>query len=262
MSFAIVRGLGAESPYDLHLSEPSAERAAWLRDKAPFVTVHKDNASACQNALQVVLAVKPQIIDSVCLDLGAKRVKPALGFVSIAAGIPTTSLERWLAMPHAVIRAMPNQPALENKSMTVLYADTRVSEPAKALAQQLLSAVGQTLWLDDEALMDAATAVSGSGPGFLYQVFEVMVDAACELGFTAAQANTLVRATALGASTVAASNEQSLSDLRASVSSPGGTTEAGLKTLADADIRAIFINALTAARDRGRALSSALEQDL
>ncbi len=262
MSFAIVRGLGESCPYDIHVSEPSAERAAWLREHAPFATVHADNLSACRNASQVVLAVKPQIMAPVCKDLAGAGVKPALGFVSIAAGIPTASLERWLGNPDAVIRAMPNQAAFEGHSMTVLFAAKKVSHRARDLAQGLLAAVGQTLWLDDEALMDAATAVSGSGPGFLYRVFEVMVDAACELGFTPAQANTLVRTTALGAGIVATRNQQELSELRASVTSPGGTTEAGLQVLADDDIRGIFVKALTAARDRGQQLSSASEKDL
>ncbi|MEM7277612.1 MAG: pyrroline-5-carboxylate reductase [Pseudomonadota bacterium] len=261
MSFAIVRGLGESSPYDIHVSEPSSERAAWLREHAPFTTVHADNLRACHGAAQVVLAVKPQIMAPVCANLAEAAIKPELGFASIAAGIATTSLERWLGNPAAVIRVMPNQAAFVGHSMTVLYAAQKVSKSARDLAQELLATVGQTLWLDDEALMDAATAVSGSGPGFLYRVFEVMVDAACELGFTPAQADTLVRATALGAGTVVTQNQQELSALRASVTSPGGTTEAGLLALAEADIRAIFIKALTAARDKGRHLRSASEKD-
>jgi pyrroline-5-carboxylate reductase len=156
----------------------------------------------------------------------------------------------WFGTDSALVRVMPNQPALVGEGMSGLCASSKVSDSGKASATYVMEATGKALWFTDESLMDAVTAVSGSGPAYFYLVMEIMQEVAEELGFDKATARTLCIQTALGAGRVASATDDDLAALRERVTSPGGTTEAALKSLEASGIRDMFRSALRAAKDR------------
>jgi len=169
---------------------------------------------------------------------------------SVAAGFTLAPLRGWLGNNAAIVRVMPNQPALIGEGMSGLCATVDVDSTGRAAVNYLLAATGHTAWFEDESLMDGVTALSGSGPAYFYLLMEIMQNVAIELGFDTATARLLSTQTALGAATVAAGTKDELAQLRERVTSPGGTTAAALKKLENAGIRAIFRSALLAARDR------------
>lgn len=232
----------------IRVSDPDAAcRAACAQDFA--VATFADNARAASGATVVVLAVKPQQLREVARALAAVTPADTL-FLSIAAGITTTQLGAWLGAERAIVRAMPNTPALIGCGAAGLFANAHVDPAQRALAEQLLSAVGLALWLGDEALLDAVTALSGSGPAYYFLFLELMQQAALELGLPAEVAAPLARETAYGAARLARESVHDAATLRRQVTSPGGTTERALAEFAAADLAAIVSRALTAARDR------------
>ena len=197
----------------------------------------------------VVLAVKPQQIQAVAAALAAGADHHTL-YLSIAAGITTGQLASWLGQRSAIVRAIPNMPALIGAGAAALYANTHVSPDQREQATQLLGAVGLASWLDDEALMDAVTALSGSGPAYFFQFIEHLETAGMELGLTPALARSLALETAYGSSRLARESALSPATLRQQVTSPGGTTERALATFAAGDFPGLVSRALHAARDR------------
>lgn len=203
----------------------------------------------------IVFAVKPQQLREV-----ARQLAPLLGgqlLVSIAAGIRAADLARWSGS-QAVVRAMPNTPALVQSGMTGLYALPAVSAARRGQAQNILAAVGDTLWLEDEAMLDAVTAISGSGPAYVFYFIEALQQAAAELGFNAEDARRLSLATFVGASKLAASSVEDVSVLRARVTSKNGTTERALSSLAANQVAAHIAQAARAAADRAREMGDEL----
>jgi pyrroline-5-carboxylate reductase len=170
--------------------------------------------------------------------------------VSVAAGITLESIGGWFGSASPAIRVMPNQPALIGQGMSGLCANGAVDATAKAGADYLVAATGRAVWLDNEELMDAVTAVSGSGPAYFYLFMEIMADIGTELGLSEATARTLVTQTALGTAAVANQRPETLAELRRQVTSPGGTTEAAISMLEREGIRDILRKALTAAHNR------------
>jgi pyrroline-5-carboxylate reductase len=256
MAQAIVGGLlrAGHDPGRIAVAEPMAaarERLAALHDA---IAIGSGNEAVAAGAELLVLAVKPQVLPAVLAALGAVRRPQAQLVVSIAAGITLATLGDALGAGTPVVRAMPNQPALVGEGMTVLVASPAVSAAQKAQAQYVAEATGRALWIGSEALMDAVTAVSGSGPAYFYLLMELMEDAAVKLGLPAGTARTLVRQTALGAARAVTATEQEPAALRASVTSPGGTTAAALAVLESAGLGDIVLGAITAARDRGAEL--------
>ena len=197
----------------------------------------------------IVLAVKPQQLRALATQLAS--LLSGQSIISIAAGIRATDLARWLGSSN-VVRAMPNTPALIQRAMTGLYALPAVSAAQRKQAQSILAAVGETLWLQDEAMLDALTAISGSGPAYVFYFIEAMQQAACELGFNAAEARRLSIATFLGASQLAASSDEDISVLRARVTSKNGTTERALLSLAAHHVAEHIALAAHAAATRSR----------
>jgi pyrroline-5-carboxylate reductase len=181
--------------------------------------------------------------------------------VSIAAGVRVPDLSRWLAGHSRVVRAMPNTPALIGAGMTGLYAPPTVSAAERESAGRVLAAVGQTLWVADEALIDAVTAVSGSGPAYVFLLIEAMQQAAAELGFSADEARLLSVATAQGAAQLAAQSPEPASVLRERVTSKGGTTAAALAVMAERGVRDAIAAGALAAAARSRELGLQLGQD-
>ena len=228
-----------------------------LEPLAPLgVRATQDNATAAQGAAVIVLAVKPQVMETACRSIaGALAPDSAPLVVSIAAGTTIANIERWLGRAHAVVRCMPNTPALLGVGATGMCANARVSTAQRASAERLLTAVGTVEWIDDEALMDAVTALSGSGPAYYFMLIEQMTLAAVGLGLPEASARRLAVQTALGAARMAAESGVDPAELRRRVTSPGGTTAAALASFERDALAAIVARALTAARDRGRELA-------
>ncbi len=249
------RGFTSQDLVVVEVLSESRERLS--RDYGVLCRTSADRAAL--NSDVVVLAVKPQQM--------REAVSALRGFlnnqlvVSIAAGIRLADLSRWLGGYHCLVRAMPNTPALIGAGIAGLFADKSVAAAQRAAAERILSAVGRTMWIDDEQLMDAVTAVSGSGPAYVFYFIEGLAAAARELGFTEGQARMLGVETFLGATKLAAASDVDLSVLRQRVTSKGGTTEAALSSLEADGIQAAIVRAVHAANVRGRELGDSLGRD-
>lgn len=256
MARAIVAGLlGAGHPPErLRIADPDPAQQARLRALDTGLAVTSDNAAAIQSADLIVLAVKPQVLPDV-----ARALKPETGqlVVSVAAGVTLNALAGSLGTDTPCVRVMPNQPALVGAGMSVLCATPAVSSEQRQLAEYLAGAGGETAWIDDEPLMDAVTAVSGSGPAYFYLVMELLEDGARRMGIAPDVARQLAVQTAYGAGLAARDAGLPPAELRRMVTSPGGTTQAALESLEQGDIRALFEQALEAARQRSAELGRA-----
>jgi pyrroline-5-carboxylate reductase len=217
-----------------------------------------DNRAIVERADVLVLAVKPQVMAQVLQPLAdlVQARRPLI--ISIAAGIPVASLAHWLGGELPIVRAMPNTPALVQAGATGLYASPAVSREQRTEAEALLGAVGLTLWVEEERLIDAVTAVSGSGPAYFFYVMEAMIAAGRKLGLDADTARALTLQTALGAAQMAVTADVGPAELRRRVTSPGGTTERAVAAFDEAGLGAIFERALAACAARGAELAQQL----
>ena len=259
MARSLVGGLVARgmAPGRITVSEPQpTPREALARDFGVRTTA--DNAEAVRDADVVVLAVKPQVLREVCTAL-APSLPPDALVVSIAAGVRIAQFERWLGGPRAIVRAMPNTPALVGEGAAGLVANSRTTDAQRASARSILEAAGAVAWIEREELMDAVTAVSGSGPAYFLLLIEALEAAAMEQGLAPATARELVLQTALGAARMARDATESPATLRERVTSPGGTTEAALEAFAAGGFRELVASAVARATERGRELSAALD---
>ncbi len=256
MAQAIIGGLlrAGHAPAAIAAADPSARARDRLRAVHAELQIGADNRLVADRVEVLVLAVKPQALPDVATALGPRPAGQLA--LSIAAGTRLASLRRWLGPRATIVRAMPNQPALVGAGMSVLVADRELPAAQRALADYLLQAAGETGWVDDEALLDAVTAVSGSGPAYFYLLMEILEQAARDMGIPAELAGRLARQTAYGAGLLARQSPASLAELRERVTSPGGTTAAALATLEAADYRAIVTAALAAARRRATELGA------
>ncbi len=249
----IARGTAAA---DIRVSEPvEALREALAGDFG--VNVGSDNSGAASGAGLWLLAVKPQVMRAVCEALAplAQAERPLV--VSIAAGITAAQLQRWLGGGVAVVRAMPNTPALLGAGVTGLFGSAEVDANGRERASNLLASAGRTVWIDDEARMDAVTAVSGSGPAYIFLLAEAMEAAALAEGLPAEAARTLVLETVLGAARMLTESGEDPAELRRRVTSPGGTTQAAIETFEAGGFRDLVAAAIRNATERGRQLSAA-----
>lgn len=214
-------------------------------------------AEAVETATVWLLAVKPQVMRAVCAEVidVARAARPLA--ISIAAGLSSTQLSNWLGGDAAVVRAMPNTPALIGAGMTGLFANTRVSASRRDQAERLLDAVGPTVWIGDEAQMDAVTAVSGSGPAYVFLLSEALQTAGIRQGLPAETARQLANQTLLGAARMLTERDEPADQLRRNVTSPGGTTHAAVETFENGGLRELVDRAVEAATVRGRELSAA-----
>lgn len=259
MASSLIGGLVADGydPKHLVASDPDSGKLADLAARLGIQSA-SDNIDAVQRADVVVLAVKPQALEQLCGDIrqAVQERRPLV--VSIAAGIREADLQAWLGGDIALIRTMPNTPAMLQAGATVLHADPSVSEEQRDLAESILRAVGLTRWVDDEALMDTVTALSGSGPAYFFLVMEAMEAAAIANGLATDTARLLTIQTALGAARMAIESSDSPATLRQKVTSPGGTTERALSILEQGELRTLFEKAITGACERSRELSKML----
>lgn len=260
MAASLISGLVNDGydPQHILVSDPDAEKLALLAAHFRVKPVPENNQAAA-DADVIILAVKPQIMESVARSLATtlQQTKPLV--ISIAAGIREVDLQRWLEGEIALVRTMPNTPAMVQTGAIVLHASHQVSTSQQDLAESIMRSVGLTRWIKDEALMDAVTALSGSGPAYFFLVMEAMETAGIELGIPADTARLLTLQTALGAAKMAMESADGPAVLRQRVTSPGGTTESALKTLNDGNLIPLFKQALTDARDRSIELSEILK---
>ena len=248
MGDALLRGLlgAGHPPAELAVAEAVAERRAWLADAHPGVAVV---AEPCR-ADGAVVAVKPADVEAACRSLAAAGVRRVL---SVAAGVTTASLESWLGPGVGVVRAMPNTPALIGAGVSAVARGAVATDADEDWAAGVLAAVGQVVRLP-ERLLDAVTGLSGSGPAYVFLVAEALIDAGVTAGLPRDASVALTVGTLLGAARLLAESGEGPEALRAAVTSPGGTTAAGLKVLEGRAVRAAFIDAVAAATDRSRQL--------
>jgi pyrroline-5-carboxylate reductase len=215
-----------------------------------------DNSVAVTAADIVVLAVKPQVMQVVCERLAEDSKISNCLFISIAAGIEEQAINRWLGGNQAIVRCMPNTPALVQLGATGLFANPGVTEAQKSAAQAILEAVGITVWIDQESDLDAVTAISGSGPAYFFYFIELLQQAGTGLGLSEETAAILARQTALGAATMAQQGD--VVELRTRVTSPGGTTEQAIVSFQENGLARLVQKATGAARDRAIELAEKL----
>ncbi|MEE8320318.1 MAG: pyrroline-5-carboxylate reductase [Gammaproteobacteria bacterium] len=259
MGYSLIGGLIANGHprqclYGIDIDSEARDRLARQFDIAVFAT----GSESINQADVIVLAVKPQTMQS-----AANSLSDILGgrnclIVSIAAGIRLSVLAAWLGEGAAIVRVMPNTPALIQAGASALYANTNVTPAQRNTAEAIMRSVGLAIWLDDETMMDAVTALSGSGPAYFFLVMEVMEKAALSLGMTQQQARLLTLETAFGAAKMALHSSCDAATLRSQVTSPGGTTERALNVLLEGNIETLFKSALEAARDRSAELAETL----
>jgi len=259
MARSLIGGLLADgcSPLSLSVADPVAEQRTLLHSHFGVHT-NADNAAVAAAAEVVVLAVKPQVLQQVAVGLAATVQQRQPLIISVAAGVREPDLRRWLGGEAAVVRVMPNTPALVGSGASALYANIWVSPARRQLAESILRAVGLTVWVDDESLLDAVTALSGSGPAYFFLLMEALEDSAVRLGLPAEQARLLCLQTAFGAAKMALESADGPAVLRARVTSPGGTTERAVTTLQQGDFEALIDRALAAACGRARELGELL----
>ena len=238
-------------------SDPSREALDRLRLLGPVGTT-QDNAEAVAGADVVLLSVKPQVMAEAAASIREPLRASGAMAISIAAGITLTSLETALGPDAAIVRCMPNTPALLREGATACYANASCSPAQKELAVAILGAVGSVSWVPEEGQLDAVTALSGSGPAYFFLFLEAMVDAAEQLGLDRETSTQLAIQTALGSARMAAEGDVELAELRRRVTSPGGTTERALESFEAAGLRDIVNTAMQAATQRSQELAGEL----
>ncbi|MFO7594568.1 MAG: pyrroline-5-carboxylate reductase [Pseudomonadota bacterium] len=247
-------GFAAEN---IWVAEPDDKRREDLSARFGIHT-GADNIELVNTVDVVVLAVKPQVLHEVCTAIADAIQGNRPLIVSIAAGVRESDIDRWLGGNNAIVRTMPNTPALVKSGATALYANNQVDTEQRELAEAIMRAVGLTLWLDDESQMDAVTAVSGSGPAYFFLLIELLQQSGNKLGLPEEDARLLALQTAFGAAKMALESSDECRELRARVTSPGGTTERAINTLENGGIRDLFYKALEGARDRATELAQQL----
>ncbi len=252
MASAIIGGLikrGA-SPNSIQVVEPVAAQRAKLSEQFGVqsgLNVHAVPGAQLASAALVVWAVKPQTFKEAALQTRF-HTKTAL-HLSVAAGITSGSIAHWLGTEH-VVRAMPNTPALIGKGMTALFARPAVSSAGRTMVDRVIKTTGDRIWLDDESQLDAVTALSGSGPAYVFYFIEAMIDAGVAMGLTREQAHKLAVATFVGSAALAKKSTEPIEILRSRVTSKGGTTYAAIASMEQNNVKALFISAMHAAQMR------------
>lgn len=258
MARAIITGM-KNNGFDtrtITVTDPDTEKCRQLAQ-----TFHVQTSQTYAHITQadvIILAVKPQQLQEVCHQLAPSLTTQLI--ISIAAGIRSADIARWLKNYQAIVRVMPNTPAQIQAGISALFALPSVSATQREQATQILSAVGHTLWLEDEEKMDAVTAISGSGPAYVFYFIEALQEAAIQLGLNHTEARLLTLQTFSGASLLATQSQEEVQSLRAQVTSKGGTTEQGILALETAQVKKAIMTAAQAAAVKSRALGDALAQ--
>lgn len=262
MATSLIGGLVADglSLSQIRVAEPEADRQQFLATR--FGLRAETQGAALAGEVDIlVLAVKPQVMQAVAREVASAVVTRKPVVISIAAGIHTADLSRWLDGYPAIVRAMPNTPALIQAGATGLFATPATTPAQRAAAESVLRAVGLTCWVEDEQLIDSITALSGSGPAYFFLLMEAMQEAGRKLGLDSEIARLLTLQTAFGAAKMALESTEPPGTLRARVTSPGGTTEQALKTFIEGKLPELVERALQAAADRAAELARELGKD-
>jgi pyrroline-5-carboxylate reductase len=255
MASAMIGGLIAGGFAPSRITACDIDASALQRLAGQFgILPAQDAQQAARSADCVILAVKPQVMQKVCTSLDDIAHQPL--FISIAAGLRSTDIDRWLGGNRAVVRCMPNTPALVRLGASGLFANDRVDTVRKDLAESIMHSTGITVWVDDEAQLDAVTAISGSGPAYFFLFIEALQQAGQDLGLEPRTAQALARQTALGAATMAL--DADAADLRRKVTSPGGTTEQAIASFSRDGLSECVARATRAAYDRSVELADVL----
>ncbi|GAA5315083.1 MAG: pyrroline-5-carboxylate reductase [Candidatus Pelagadaptatus aseana] len=250
MASSIIGGLinKGYAASQISASDPFEESRNKLHQQFGIAT-HEHNAEAVAGCDVIILSVKPQVLEQVCTALQPHLTHQPL-IISIAAGIDMRSLDQWLGNNLAIVRCMPNTPALVQTGASGLYANANTSSEQRALANDILEAVGIVQWLDSEALIDPVTAVSGSGPAYYFLMMEAMIEAGVAQGLTREAATELTLQTALGAAKLAQSSDVDVAELRRRVTSPNGTTEQAILSFEADGLRDTVAKAMQKCSDR------------
>lgn len=263
MATALIGGLVAQGaqPRDFRIVEPVAAQQDKLAARFPGIGIFGEaTAGAFSGADLVVLAVKPQHMRMAAQAIAAYVTNVPV-MMTIAAGTRSEDLARWLSGYPRIVRAMPNTPALVGAGITGVYAPASVDAAGRALATEVLEAAGEVVWVETEAMLDAITGVSGSGPAYVFYFLEALERAALDLGLPATAARKLSYATFAGGIRLAQASDAAPEVLRAQVTSKGGTTECGIGVLDAHDVKAAFMSAVKAAAARATELGDALGKD-
>jgi pyrroline-5-carboxylate reductase len=262
MASSLISGLitSGHSPQLIWVADIDADRLHALAEKKKVNIA--DSNDALVNAVDVmVLAVKPQVLQTVAESISSRIQQKHPLVVSIAAGVSQQSLAHWLGNDIAIVRCMPNTPALVLTGATALHANENVSAEQRDLAENILRAVGLAIWVASESELDAVTAVSGSGPAYFFLLMEAMEKTAVDLGLNEQTARLLVQQTALGAAKIALESSESPAQLRQRVTSPGGTTQSALEVFEQGGFKNLVAKALYAARNRSIEMSKKTEKN-
>ncbi|MEH6648764.1 MAG: pyrroline-5-carboxylate reductase [Motiliproteus sp.] len=259
MAQAIIGGLVAEGyPVErIWVSDPSQQQLDRLQQQWPVNTT-TDNSQVAAAVEVLLLAVKPQVMQQVVepLQAAVAAAKPVV--ISIAAGIPVASLECWLGEQSAIVRCMPNTPALVRTGASGLFANANVTVQQRQQSELIMNAVGISLWVDSEDLIDAVIAVSGSGPAYYFMMMESMIAAGEAQGLSREVSTQLTLQTALGAAKMALASDVDPTELRRRVTSPNGTTEQAVLRFQQGGLQDLVAEAMTACADRGREMAKEL----
>ena len=262
MARALVGGLISSGyrPENLLIAEPSADRRDELAAGLPGLVISHSNNDVAGQSDCLVLAVKPQLMHEVCLDLVAAVQMRRPLIISVAAGTHSRDIDRWLGGELAVVRVMPNQPALLLHGASGLFANEQTSGDQRDRATEIVSAVGSVVHVTDEESIDAITAISGTGPAYFYLLIDMLIRSAEEFGLDPQAAHKLVMDTAQGSAALAAVSGETMEAMIEHVRSPGGTTSAAFEVFDNENVRDIFSAAFGAARDRSRELADGDEE--
>ncbi|MFM8333586.1 MAG: pyrroline-5-carboxylate reductase [Candidatus Methylumidiphilus sp.] len=262
MAGSLIAGLCADGyePGKIWVSDLDPEKLDLLARRFGVNTT-SSNAAVAENSQVLVLAVKPQAMREAALGLATtvQRCKPLV--ISLAAGVTESAIDRWLGGGNDIVRCMPNTPALVKTGATALHGNDNISDEQRSRAEAVLRAVGLAVWVDREELLDAVTALSGSGPAYFFLFMEAMEDAAIKLGLEPQTALLLTQQTALGAARLAIESDESPTELRRKVTSPGGTTEQAIAQFESAGLRPLVLEAMRAAHSRAFGLSMELGEE-
>lgn len=259
MASAIIGGMldSGFKAANIWVSAPDDNHLQSIR-KQFGVSVTTDNRYCAEQADMVVLAVKPQVMASVCSDIApvVQNTRPLM--VSIAAGLEASTLDEWLGGGLPLVRVMPNTPSLVGKGAAGLYANDQVKEKQKTMVESVFNSIGSALWVEDESLLHAVTALSGSGPAYFFLMLEALEEAATDAGIAGETARALAIQTMAGAAEMAGRSEHDPGQLKRNVMSPGGTTEQAIQTFEEGGMRELVKKAYSAAYKRSGEMAKEL----
>lgn len=262
MAHALISGLinNGFSAQNIKISDTNKGLLA-KRQSQFNLQIAPTNADLARSSQVIVLAVKPQVLPAVCQDLqNSLKHKPLI--ISIAAGARIIDIDRWLGGKSAIVRSMPNTPALLGQGMSALFANNLTNKTQQKSATQILKSVGEVIWFTDEKMLDVVTALSGSGPAYFFLLLESMTRAGVSLGLEAATAQKLSIQTAFGASMMARDSNDSPQTLRQNITSANGTTEAGIESLQEQNFESIISHAIRVAFDRSREIGNEIGDEI